>query len=204
MNWKPIVTTTIAAAALLSLSACRIQTQDGENGKNKNVKIDTPFGGVHVTTDKTGAADIGLPAYPGAQVFHEKNDSNGSADVHLGFGKWQLRVKAVEYSSSDPEDKVIAFYQKALGRYGDVITCKGETPVGTPTVTREGLSCKSSEKNSQVNVSDSNDHLSLKAGSPQHQHIVSIKTPHDNQTRFALVALDLPKEIDSKGVGETN
>lgn len=199
MNWKPITFITLSVATLLSFTACRIEANKGEDGKDKNVKIDTPFGGLHVATDKTVAADVGLPLYPNAQLFHEKGDSNASADVHMGFGKWQLRVKVAEYSSPDSEDDISAFYKKALGRYGDVITCKGETPVGTPVMTREGLSCKDNGKDSQINI---NEHLVLKAGSPTHQHIVSIKNPENHQTRFALIALDLPRDLNK--AEETN
>lgn len=196
MNWKTITIVPLSLATLLSFTACRIEANKSEDGKNKNVKIDTPFGGVHVNTDQTSAADVGLPSYPGAQVFHKKDEeSNSSADIHLGFGKWQLRVKVVEYISSDPEDNIVAFYKKSLGRYGDVITCSGENTVGTPQTTREGLTCKSDHKNSQMNLNDKGDHLSLKAGSPTHQHIVTIRTRENNQTRFALIALDLPKDM---------
>lgn len=202
MNWKPLAITILGFATLLTLTACRIQTNKGQDGKDKNVKIDTPFGGLHVATDKTAATDVGLPLYPKAQPFQEKGDSNTSADVHMGFGKWQLRVKVVEYSSPDSENDIITFYKKALGRYGDVITCNGDTPVGTPAVTREGLSCKSSNKDSQIDLNKSDDHLTLKAGSPKHQHIVSIRRPENRQTRFTLIALDLPRDMDK--TEETN
>lgn len=200
MTWKPLATILLSGMTLISLSACRIQAHNGEDGKDKNVKIDTPFGGLHVSTDKTGAADVGLPLYPKAEPFREKGDSNTSADVHMGFGKWQLRVKAVEYTSADSDDDILAFYKKALGRYGDVITCKGDTPVGTPTSTREGLTCTKTGKDTEINI---NDRLVLKAGSPTHQHLVSIKNPENHQTRFALIALDLPKDLDKDGA-ETN
>ena len=36
-------------------------------------------------------------------------DNHKSADVHLGFGEWQLRVRAVSYETPDSEDKVTAF-----------------------------------------------------------------------------------------------
>ena len=194
MNWKTIAIIPLSIATLLSFTACRIETTKSEDGKDKNVKIDTPFGGLHVATDKTGAADVGLPQYPNAKLFHDKGDSNTSADVHMGFGRWQLRVKVVEYISPDSEDDVVGFYKKALGRYGDVITCKGDTPVGTPVMTREGLSCKASDKDHNINISD---HLVLKAGSPTHQHLVSIKNPENQQTHFALIALDLPRDLDN-------
>jgi hypothetical protein len=112
----------------------------GANGEDKKVQIDTPFGGIHVNTDQTTAADLGLPVYPGATLV-KGDDDHKSADVHLGFGEWELRVKVVSYQTPDSEDKVTAFYKKALGRYGNVITCQGNSPVGTPAMTTEGLSC---------------------------------------------------------------
>ncbi|MEI9967680.1 MAG: hypothetical protein WDM87_03270 [Terracidiphilus sp.] len=36
----------------------------GANGEQKKVQVDTPFGGIHVNTDQTSAADLGLPTYP--------------------------------------------------------------------------------------------------------------------------------------------
>src|ERR1700722_11308279 len=94
----------------------RVHVEKGAGGEDKNVQVDTPFGGVHVNTDQTSAADLGLPAYPGAQIVKDK-DNDKSADIHLGFGEWQLRVKAVNYATADSQDKVIAYYKQALGRY---------------------------------------------------------------------------------------
>jgi hypothetical protein len=53
---------------LVAISGCRVQVDKGSNGEDKNVKVDTPFGGVHVNTNQTTAADLGLPVYPGAQT----------------------------------------------------------------------------------------------------------------------------------------
>src|SRR6476646_10407706 len=85
--------------------------------------------GIHVNKDQTSAADLGLPVYPGAEVVKD-NDHDKSADVHMGFGEWQLRVRAVSYDTTDSQGKVVEFYRKALGRYGNVITCQGNSPVG--------------------------------------------------------------------------
>ena len=110
----------LAALALAAgIAGCRVHVDKGANGEDKNVQVDTPFGGVHVNTDQTTASDLGLPVYPGA-VSAKGDDNHKSADVHMGFGEWQLRVRAVSYTTPDPEDKVIAFYRKALARYGDV------------------------------------------------------------------------------------
>ena len=112
--------------AVLGLSGCSVHVDKDANGKEKKVQIDTPFGGVHVNTDQTSASDLGLPVYPGAQPVTD-DDKHKSADVHLGFGQWQLRVKAVSYGTPDSQEKVAAFYKKALTRFGDVITCNGRS-----------------------------------------------------------------------------
>jgi hypothetical protein len=177
------------------LVACRVQVNKGANGEDKNVQVDTPFSSVHVNTGQTTAADLGLPAYPGAEVVKDNNDHN-SADVNLGFGEWKLRVKVVNYTSGDSQDKVADFYKKALTRYGDVITCHGNSPVGTPARTAEGLTCaEDKDGNVKIDAKDFNvgkDGLELKAGSRRHQHIVGFEGSQNGKTRFSLVALDLP------------
>ena len=204
-----IMKTTILLAGLAlvaGLTGCKVHVEKNASGEDKNVQVDTPFGGVHVNTDQTTAADLGLPVYPGAEAI-TGDDQHKSADVHLGFGEWQLRVRAVSYSSADPQDKVTAFYKKALCRYGDVITCQGNTPVGTPTSTAEGLTC-ADDKNPKVQIDrgdyGTNKHsLELKAGSKRHQHVVGFEEPKNGKTRFALVALDLPA-VEDNGEGKSD
>jgi hypothetical protein len=183
-------------ALLTGVSGCRIHVDKDANGKEKTVQVDTPFGGVHVNTDQIKASDLGLPVYPGAELVKDDNEHNKSADINMGFGEWQLRVRAVSYGTTDPQDKVAAFYKKALGRYGDVITCQGNSPVGTPTTTAEGLTCSDDGHHANVKIDDkdfgSHGGLQFKAGSKRHQHIVGFEDPKGGQTRFALVALDLP------------
>jgi hypothetical protein len=185
-------------ALVAGISGCRIHVDKDANGQEKNVQVDTPFGGVHVNTDQITAADLGLPVYPGAEIVRDK-EHDKSADVNMGFGEWTLRVRAVNYSTPDSPDKVMAFYKKALNRYGDVITCQGNSPVGTPTSTAEGLTCADDghHANVQVNGKDFSMHggLQLKAGSKRHQHILGFEDSVDGKTRFALVALDLPASV---------
>ncbi len=188
----------IAVFALMVVTGCRVQVDKDKNGQEKSVKVDTPLGAMHVQTNNTSAADMGLPVYPGAKVTSGDGDSK-SADVHVGVGPWQLRVKVVNYQTQDSEDKVIDFYRKALGRYGDVIECRGSKPVGTPTATREGLTCedKGSSHHSQVQISS--DRVGLKAGSERRQHLMEIKRSGVNGTDFTLVALELPGDMESPG-----
>jgi hypothetical protein len=187
-----------ALAVAAGIAGCRVHVDKGTNGEDKNVQVDTPFGGVHVNTDQTTASDLGLPVYPDA-VPVKGDDNHKSADVHMGFGEWQLRVRAVSYTTPDSEDKVTTFYKKALGRYGDVITCKGDDAVGTPVTTSEGLGCADDKHGAHVKIDhgDLGSHsLELKAGSRRHQHIIGFDKPDDGKTKFEMVALDLPAGID--------
>jgi hypothetical protein len=196
----------LAGLALLALiTGCRVHVDKSANGEDKNVQVDTPFGGVHVNTNQTTAADLGLPVYPGAQTVSD-DDKHKSADVHLGFGEWELRVKVVSYSTPDSQDKVTAFYKNALSRYGDVIACQDNAPVGTPTKTPEGLTC-ADDGHANVNIGENgksygyhsgHNGFQLKAGSRRHQHIVGFESSRPGETRFALIALDLPS-----GTGKT-
>ena len=220
---------TIVAAVLLlaaaNMTGCRIDTD--KHGDGDNVKIATPFGGMSVKTNQTDTlAGIGLPPYPGAVLVKKQKEDNkdedGAADVNISFGSFQLKVKAASYRTPDSPEKVLAFYKKALGRFGNVIQCEDKRPVGTPTHTAEGLTC---DDDKNVQSGDGNLHLSgktvqingtgsdkdtkfqLKAGSKKHQHIVDIN-PEGSATKFGLVLLDLPTDFhfgsDSDGSNDKN
>jgi len=82
----------VAGTAILGLLAgCRIHVDKGNNGEEKTVQVDTPFGGVHVNTDQVSAADIGLPVYPGAQAV-SKDGKHKSADLASGNCASKLRA----------------------------------------------------------------------------------------------------------------
>jgi hypothetical protein len=204
------VTAVLAGLALVAaMTGCfRVHVDKDANGEDKNVQVDTPFGGVHVNTNQTSAADLGLPTYPGAHQVAD-DDKHKSADVHLGFGEWELRVRAVSYSTPDTQDQVAAFYKKALGRYGDVISCQGHSAVGSPASTSAGLTCADDGNSANVKIDRKDygtgaDSFELKAGSKRHQHIVGFESPKDGQNRFALVALDLPAGLDKDSAGKSD
>jgi len=181
---------------ILATAGCHVQVDKGKNGEDKNVKIDTPLGGLHVRADQTAAADLGLPVYPGAQIAPDR-EGDKSADVHLGFGQFQLRVKVVTYETSDAHDKVVAFYKNAMGRFGEVITCDGSEPVGSPTITSDGLTCSlDHHPNVQISGVSDDSGFTLRAGSKHHQHIFAIKSNSGEGTRFSLIELQLPTGLD--------
>lgn len=192
----------VLAASLISIAGCHVQVEKDKNGEDKNVKVETPLGGLHVRANQTTAADLGLPEYPGATIAPD-HEGDKSADVHMGFGHFQMRVRVVTYVSSDDQKKVLAFYKSALGRFGDVIECDGTQPVGSPTVTSEGLNCKE-DSHVHINVdgkyrgSDDDSGLSLRAGSRRHQHILAFKSVSEG-TKYSLVDLELPAALTDYG-----
>lgn len=203
-----------ASLACLLLSGCHVSTDD--HGDNKHVDIQTPFGGMKVNTDNSGdTTAIGITAYPGATLLKEDGDKDGGdANVNLSFGDFHLGVKAASFHTPDSSDKVIAFYRKDLAkRYGDVLTCRGSKNIGSVPRTSQGLTCDddhthiSTDDHGKKGISvtsddDNSGSLELRAGSPQHRHIVGVE-PQDNGTKIGLVALDLPSHLithDSKDV----
>ncbi len=197
LQTSPILGFTLLASTLLT--GCRFESKKADG--NDHVKFATPFGGMEVkTNDAVTIASVGLPAYPGATPVKKENKDSGAADVNLSFGNFQLRVKAASFETPDKPDQVKAFYSKALSRYGDVIECVNDRPVGSPARTSEGLTC---DKDQQTRFSASDNKssaLELRAGSQKHQHIVSIE--HEGAgTKFGLVALDLPGKL-SWGKGD--
>jgi hypothetical protein len=188
-----------AAMAVVTLVAgCRVE--DSKHGDSDNVKIATPFGGMSVKTNQdVVVAGVGLPTYPGAVMVKKGDDKDsGAADVNFSFGSFQLRVKAVSFKTSDSPEKVSAFYRKALGKYGDVLECENDKPVGKLLQTSQGLTCDNDKENHISVTDDLSGKMELKAGSKKHQHIVGID-PDGTGTKFGLVALDLPGHIEIDG-----
>lgn len=182
------------------LGGCRVESK--KHGDHDNVKIATPFGGMEVKTDDAAVVQrLGLPVYPGAELEKKKDKDSGAADVNLSFGGFQLRVNAASYRTTDPSDKVAAFYRKALERYGDVIQCENNKAVGSPTRTAEGLGCDNDKENHVKADADIASKMELKAGSSQHQHIVAI-APDGSGTKFGIVALDLPAHLPFSDRGD--
>ena len=144
----------------------------------------------HVT-----AAEIGLPAYPGATLYKKDSNSDSAVDLGFSFGDFHFKVMAADYKTSDSPAEVFAFYRKALSRYGQVLECDHGKPVGSVTVTHSGLTCSDQHGgNLQVNGSaNSSNDRELRAGSPHHYRVVGINKSTPKGTEFGLVYLELPE-----------
>ena len=169
--------------AFLLLGACSVNVKKNDNGQDKNVDIDTPFGGIHV---KNGAdvRDTGLSVYPGARP-KQKSDSDDekSANVDISTSAFGVKVVAVEYETSDSISKVISFYKDQLKKYGNVLECHTSDKNYAYEGDSEELKCEGKNDGKTIE---------LKSGTKSNQHIVAIN-PRDNDkdkgkgSDFALV-----------------
>lgn len=187
----------LPAASFLLLAGCNVSSSKTAHGDN--VRLNTPFGDMHVRTDENAnVGGIGLATYPGAvPVKEDDGKDKDAADIDFNFGDFHVGVKAASFQTSDSPDKVEAFYRKDMAHYGDVLKCRGNEAIGQPTRTAQGLTCN--EENDHhihaVSVDTGGDKFELRAGSPDHEYIVGID-PRDGGTRIGLVSLDLPVHHD--------
>lgn len=195
----------LAACLSLLLTGCVVKVDKNNQGSQKkdNVSVVTPFGGVHVQTNQLSAADLGMPVYPGATLATGSgNDHDKSANIDMGFGPWQMRLKVVHYTTPDSQDKVAAFYRKALGQFGTVIACNGDSADGTPSRTDQGLTCNEHDHHGNVNVNvqgyQPGQGFNLRAGSVHHQHIVAFDDSNGG-TKFTIVEMVLPEHTNQHG-----
>jgi hypothetical protein len=183
--------------ATCSLLLCGCHVSDHKNGNGDNVQIGTPFGSMNVkTNDNANTAGLGIAVYPGAVPDKENGKNSDSADVNMSFGSFHLGVRAASYRTNDSQDQVLNFYKKDLARYGQVIECHDDNPVGEPTQTDQGLTCSDNGHHGHNMDVHPGSGLELRVGSPEHQHIVAVD-PKDGSTKIGLVALDLPQHHDA-------
>jgi len=171
-------------AALCVLPACNINVDKGENKEGKkHVDIESPVGDLHVS-EQADIRDSGLSVYPGAKPAPKENsDEEKSANVDLALPGFQLKVVAAEFLSDDAPEKIIAYYDKELQKYGKPIQCHGAYTSGGHV-----------EKHSEDDLSKpvtcdkmgTGDGVELKVGTEGNQHIVAVK-PNSKGTRLALV-----------------
>lgn len=144
------------------------------------------------------AAEIGLPAYPGATLAKETDDDN-TADLGFTFGDTHFRLVLAKYITTGTPENVLAFYRKSLARYGDVLECNNGKPVGSLAVAQSGLTCSDQKGDRGLTVTDhglSSGGHELRAGTPHQFRVVGIDDSHPQSIRFWLVYIELPKDHD--------
>jgi hypothetical protein len=90
----------------------------------------------------------------------------------------------LKMESSDSPEKVAAFYQKALAKYGTVLNCSGASKAREDkdkSDTSKKLTCDDDHANAGE--------MLFKAGTKEKQHIVSVK-PSGTGTVFNLLFIE--------------
>ena len=151
---------------------------------------------VHANSHAT-AKDIGLPVYPGATLFKDKDSDSSSADLGLVLNSFHFNIQAVSFVTTDAPKQVLEFYRRPLAKYGQVLECNHGKPVGSLTVTKSGLTC-GDHNSGGMTVDGSDRDVELRAGRPEQFRIVGIDGTEAGKTKFGLVALVLPKDEDGK------
>jgi hypothetical protein len=179
-------------AALLVLPACSINASDKHNSKDGETHVDikSPMGDLHVS-EQADIRDAGLSLYPGAKPApKDDSDDKKSAKVNLSLPGFSLKVVAAEFTSEDATEKIIAYYNKELQRYGKPIQCRGAWSDGAHINKSAGDKDKDKDKDADKPVScdgdGSGNSVELKVGTEGNEHVVSVK-PNSTGSRFALV-----------------
>ena len=143
-------------------------------------------GGLDIHAD-ADAADVGVPAYPGAI----KKTDRGGDPTGFSFGVWGesfgIKIAVVGYRSVDGVDKVAAFYRDALGKYGPVLDCTGNTKK-PDTPKHDGKADKDKPVTCDNDTIEAGGRL-FKVGTNRAQRVFKARPWHDGTT-FELVRVE--------------
>ena len=151
---------------------------------------------LHANSHATAEA-IGLPVFPGATPFKDKENDSSSADLGFLMNSFQISLKVASFVAPDSPQHILDFYRKPLARFGEVLECDHGKPVGSLTITRSGLTC-GDRKGGHMTVNGSDNDHELRAGTPEQYRMVGIDKSENGKTKFGLVSLVLPKDTGDK------
>jgi hypothetical protein len=118
------------------------------------VTIDTPNGTISAISDvKLTEADLGTAIYPGAE------QAKGSAKLNLGGGPMVTGV----FLTSDPKEKVIAFYKDQLGSGAETMESGDNALLMLTKANRESINITISQRANQF---DGKTHITILHATP--------------------------------------
>ena len=142
---------------------------------------DKTSAGVEVSKQAT-AKEVGLPVYPGAKPHKEDSDETPATKLGLWGGGFGFKLVVLKLESKDSPEKIAAFYQKALTKYGKVLDCSAAN-------SRPAAKEKKDSSNQLTCEEDQADPggTLFKAGTKDKQHLVEIKPAVHGLTVFTLL-----------------
>jgi hypothetical protein len=169
----------LSVVTAMLLAGCSVHESRSQDGEQKDVDIHSPFGSISVHEGNANAGDIGLPVYPGAHPAKGRNeDDHNNANVNISGPLVGVKVVVQKFETDDSPDKVLAFYQAPMGKYGNVIQCSGGYRGGFHRSLKDApVSCDGLGLGTEKE---------LKAGRENDQHVVAVK-PQGKGSEFTLV-----------------
>ncbi len=197
-GWRGVTRKNGIQAAWMGAALCGVLTlaaigavgqEKDKSGVNVTVtsKDGSDVGGLVISAQAT-AKEAGLPLYPGAKPYKEDKDDTTAGKFGLWGGSFGFKVVLLKMESNDSPEKVAAYYQKALAKYGAVLNCSDAS---------KGRNDKDNDDSSKK-LTCENDHpeaggMLFKVGSKEKQHIVSVK-PNGTGCIFNIVYLEARSE----------
>ncbi len=174
-----------AVCGVVSLAAFSAAGQEKDK-PGVNVTVTSKDGseaGLVISAQAT-AKEAGLPLYPGATPHKDEKNDSSAANLGLWGSTFGFKLVVLKMESTDSPEKVAAFYQKALGKYGTVLNCSGGSKA-------QGDKDKSNNPNKLTCDDDHADagELVFKAGTKEKQHLVSVK-PNGAGCTFNLLYIE--------------
>jgi hypothetical protein len=111
----------VAAIATICLSSAYLPSAAAQDAKKSKSGSDDGAG--IVLSTHANAKDVGLPIYPGAKPHKDEKDDTLAANFGLWGSTFGFKLVVLKMESADSPDKIAAFYQKALAKYGPVLDC---------------------------------------------------------------------------------
>jgi hypothetical protein len=169
----------IVLLGFLSLAALPLGAQNKKESSDKDQN-----GAGLIVSAKATAKEVGLPIYPGARPH--KDEGEKSSDLKMGLWGSTIGFKLVvlKMESNDAPEKVAAFYQKALAKYGMVMNCtNSSSPVEDKGKNKPSKSLECGDDKPE------NGGQLFKAGTKEKQHIVGVQ-PNGQGSIFQLVYVE--------------
>ncbi len=173
----------IALCSALGLAVHALNAQE-KGGINVSVQgKDGSDAGLIISAEAT-AKEVGLPMYPGARPHKDDAKDSPAAKLGLWGSSFGFKLVVLKLESKDSPEKIAAFYQKALAKYGTVLNCSNASS-----------SQEDKGKNSGTNRLTCEDDrpdpggMILKSGTKERQRIVGI-TPNGQGSLFHLVYIE--------------
>ena len=141
---------------------------------------------------EASAKDVGLPLYPGARPYREKDENQSSAKFGLWGSSFAFKLAVVKLESNDSPQRVAAFYKKALAKYGAVLDCGASS-----SEANDKNESKSSNQITCETDKPGPGEMTLKAGTKDKQHIVGVQ-PSGAGSIFQLVYVESPDSDKKK------